>query len=108
MTEITPETFPTLQKVNPLDGLPEYLKDPKNYMKVQKALLDTMRCPKAHGEVTDVFKCPKCTENMLVRKELMRKFGFKSPNQYMAWKKTHEDIKRSVPLDKYNYMLNHE
>lgn len=105
MSEITPQTFPTLQRVNALDGLPEYLKDPKNYITVQKALLETMICGKSHSELKMVFECRKCTENMLIRKELMKKFGFKSPNQYMAWKKTHEDIKRRVPLDKYNSMI---
>ena len=108
MSEITPETFPTLHKVNPLDGLPEWLKDPKHYIPVQKALLETMRCPKSHGEIVDIFKCKTCTENMLIRKALMTKFGFTSPNQYMAWKKNHEEIKRRVPLDKYNYMLKHD
>lgn len=105
-SNITASTFPAFKKAHPLDGLPEYLKDPKNYHKIQKELLETMVCNKSHGEITDVFNCPKCTENMIVRRELMKKLGFKSPAQYMAWKKVHEEVKARMPLDKYNYLVN--
>lgn len=86
------------RKVNPLDGLPEFLKDPKNYKKVQKALLDTLSCGKLHSDPLQSMNCKKCTENMVKRRELMKKFGFKSAAQYMAWRKTHEEIRRMMPL----------
>lgn len=88
-----------------LAGLPEYLKDPKNYIKVQKALLETMSCSKSHSDPSEMFHCKQCTENMIKRRELMKKFGFKSPAQYLDWKKTHEEIKKRMPLDKYNHMV---
>ncbi len=91
--------------VNPLDGLPEFLKDPKNYMPVQKALLNTLSCGKLHSDPLKASECAKCSENMLERRMLMKKFGFKGPEQYMAWRKTHEGIKESMPLDMYNRMV---
>lgn len=103
MNDITPKTFPT-HKVHPLDGLPEFLKDPANYMKVQRALLETLTCGKSHSELLNMADCKKCKENMLIRRELMKRFGFKHPAMYMAWRKTHEYIKASVPLDEYNSM----
>lgn len=93
------------KKVSPLQGLPEYLKDPKSYMPVQKALLDTLSCGKLHSDPSQVFHCAKCSENMVRRRELMRKFGFRNAAQYMAWKKTHEEIKNRMPLDMYNRMI---
>lgn len=102
MTDITPQTFPTLKSVNPLDGLPEYLKKPESYEKVQMALLDTLACGKTHSDPLQMMECKKCAENMLVRRQLMKKLGFSGVEQYMAWRKTHEEIKRRVPLAKYN------
>lgn len=84
-----------------LAGLPDYVKDPKNFYKIQKALLETMACHATHSEPMDVFKCKKCQENVLERRKLMKTFGFQSPAQYMAWRKTHETIKRGIPLDIY-------
>ena len=86
-----------------LKDLPDWVKDHANYMKIERALLDTLTgCRKAHSEVTDISKCKKCTENMLVRRKLMETFGFKSPGVYYAWKKTHHKITKLVPLQKYN------
>lgn len=87
-----------------LVGLPQYLKEPKNYLTVQKALLETLSCGKSHADPAEMLNCLKCGENMKKRRELMRKFGFKSPAQYMEWKKTHEEIKNRMPLDMYNRM----
>lgn len=90
------------KKVNPLDGLPEWLKDPKNYLPVQKALLETLNCGKLHSDPSASLKCKKCGENMMTRRRLMEKFGFKNSAQYMAWKKTHNELQNSMPLDMYN------
>lgn len=93
------------KKVNPLDGLPAWLKEAKHFMPVQKALLETMSCGKSHSDPSEMFDCQKCSENVVIRRELMKKFGFRSSAQYMAWKKTHEDIKNRMPLEMYNKML---
>lgn len=117
MTDIpTPEDKPTLEqlqkdaiiKPNILDGLPEYVKHPKNYMKIQKALLETLSCGKSHGDPSEMIHCKKCAVNMVERRRLMKRFGFTSSAQYMAWRKTHEEIKKHMPLDKYNSLIQHE
>lgn len=95
-------------KPNVLDGLPAYLKDPKNYEPVQRKLLETLSCGKLHSDIVDIVECKKCTENMQERKALMKKLGFKSAAQYMAWRKTHEEIKNRVPLDMYNRMIKND
>lgn len=83
---------------SPLDSLPDYVKDPKNYQKIEKALLETMVCPKSHSDPIEMTKCKKCTENMLARRQLLKKLGFKHPSVYLAWKKTHTEIRRMMPL----------
>lgn len=93
-------------KVDPmLSTLPDYVKDPRNFYKIQKALLETMVCHSSHSEPMDVFKCSKCQDNMLERRKLMLEFGFKSPAQYMAWRKSHEAVKKLMPLDMYNRIV---
>lgn len=103
-----PETPKKLPKsiANPLlAGLPQHLKDPKNFLPVQKALLETLTCGKSHSDPSQMFHCKKCTENMVKRRELMRRLGFKSPQQYMEWRRVHEEIKKRMPLDKYNKLI---
>lgn len=106
--EAMKHAVPANKVVNPLDGLPEWLKHPKSYMPVQKELLETLSCGKLHSDPAQIMHCAKCTENMGKRRALMRKFGFKNAAQYMAWRKTHEEIKARVPLDKYNQMINEQ
>lgn len=93
-------------KVNPmLARLPDYVKDPKNYLTIEKALLETLSCGKAHSDPIKMSECLQCTDNMKTRRELMRKFGFTSPAIYMAWKQIHQEIKKRIPLEKYNHMI---
>ena len=96
---IKPNTFPKA-KPSILASLPTYLKDPKNYKKIQRALLETIRgCKKDHSDPFEMSRCNKCTSNMLERHALMGKFGFQSMAQYMSWKKI-MDIMVSGKRDK--------
>lgn len=88
-----------------LAGLPEFTKHPKNYEKIQRALLETLTCGKLHSDPAQALHCIKCSENMATRRQLMKKFGFKSPAQYMQWRRVHEEVKRRVPLDMYNRIV---
>lgn len=93
-------------KIDPLLAmLPDFVKDHKNYYKIQKALLETLSCRKSHSDPLDMAKCKKCTENMQVRRALLKKFGFVNSAQYMAWRRIHEEIKKRVPLDMYNRIV---
>lgn len=93
---------------DPLDSLPDWVKHPKNYMKIQKALLETLTCGKSHSDPVKMAECPKCTENMKARRALMRKFGFKDSKVYMEWRRRQEEIKRRVPLEMYNRLVNED
>lgn len=86
------------QVANPLAGLPDYVKDPKNYMKIEKALLETLSCGKAHSDPHQMAMCITCGDNMIKRRKLMAKFGFHSIEQYFAWRKTHAKIREMMPL----------
>lgn len=97
---------PTLVKPDILASLPEYVKHPKNYLKIQKALLETLTCGKLHSDPIKATECSVCTANMMERRKLMEKFGFKTPAMYMEWRKRHEEIKKRVPLEMYNKIVN--
>jgi hypothetical protein len=99
--DITPNTFPN-HKVSVLDGLPEYLKEPKNYNKIKKALLETLATKCSHAEVIEMAECVKCTEKMMERRTMIKKLGFKSMPQYMQWQRTHEEVKKRVPMHYYD------
>jgi hypothetical protein len=99
------KTFPKPTPNPRLAGLPAYLKDPKIYDKIQRALLETLSCAKTHSEPSRMFNCATCQTNASERRFLMKKFGFKSVEQYMEWRKVMETILRppkKAPLDKYN------
>lgn len=86
-------------KLHPmLRDLPDHLKDPANYEKIRKAILQTILTTCSHREMYEWSQCKKCTDKMLERRLLLRKLGFKNPAQYMAWQKIHEKIKERFPL----------
>lgn len=86
-------------KLNPLiASLPDYLKDPKNYLKIQKLIISSLRGKCNHNEVVEWAECAKCQERFLNKRNLLKKLGFKNPAQYLAWQKIHEEIKKRFPL----------
>jgi len=90
-------------KLHPLmASLPDYLKDPKNFEKVQKTVLKAFAGKHSHGEVVEWAQCAECQARFQNRRHVLKKLGFKNPAQYQAWKKIHETIKARMPLDKYN------
>lgn len=95
-----------LRKVDPLGHLPDWTKHPKNYKLIQKALLETTSCKKSHSDPMEMSNCITCTQNMVERRRLMQKFGFKGPEDYMQWKKVHEEIKKYVSKEDYERILN--
>ena|SRR3990167_4268491 len=90
---------------NPLfKGLPKYLKDPKNYEKVQRMLLDTLAGTHSHGELETWASCLHCQIKLKNHGEAMRKLGFTSGKQYYAWKKVMHMMTdpKFDPLPKYD------
>lgn len=87
-----PKTSPLLA------DLPEHLKNPANFGKIQRAILNTFMSTCNHSDLLEWSSCKKCTDKMLERRLLLRKLGFKNPRQYFAWRKTHEEIQKRYPL----------
>ena len=67
--------------------LPDYLKDPANYEKIERALLETLASRHSHAEVLDWHKCKSCQNKVLNHKNMMRGLGFLTPAHYYGWKK---------------------
>ena len=100
--KITKDTFPKYKPHSLIASLPPHLKDPANYKKIQRALLETLSTGHSHSEMEGWAKCLTCMNAVLAQKELMKRLGFKSPAQYMAWQKIHEVITTRVRGLKYN------
>lgn len=100
--EITPKTFSKQKQHWLIASLPEYLKKPENYEKIQRAILDAGATRHSHAEVIDWAGCTHCQRKQLDRLLFMKKLGFVNAAQYKSWQRIHETIKERVPLPKYN------
>ena len=98
--------FPKVKTHSIIENMPAYLKDPANYDKIQKAIIEAGRTPHSHSEVQDWAKCRKCQRALLNRSETMKKLGFKTGTHYMIWCKIHEQMKVILrdPLPKFNQL----
>ncbi len=67
MADIKPDTFPKYQPNRFLKDLPAYLKDPANYEKVNKLIIETLASKHSHGEVIDWAKCAACQRRFAER-----------------------------------------
>jgi hypothetical protein len=90
-------------RLNPIVArMPAHLKDPANYDKIQRTLLEALASSHSHGEVLEWASCLSCQQRFYERSAIIKKLGFESPAAYMVWKRIHETIKQRVPLPKYN------
>ena len=94
--------LPKKLKPNVLDGLPQYLKDLKNYNKVRKFIIQELASKHSHSEIMQWAACPTCQRRFHERGYVLKKLGFKSPAQYMMWSKVHAEIRTRDPLAKYD------
>ncbi len=81
-------------------GLPEYLKDPKNYDKTEGIIKKLTETKHKHKTVSSYVKCKDCQAQYEERKKMMKEIGFSGAAQYMAWKKIMDIIinKRDLKL----------
>ena len=83
---------------NPLlKDMPQYLKDPKNFKKIQRELLETLSTRHSHSEIIDFAECFDCQQKVKDHAKLMRKH-FTSPQQYMEWQKVHTQMNKTLEL----------
>ena len=99
-----PKELPKAFKVPLTLFLPAYLKDPQNYDKINKVIIETLASKHSHGEVVEWATCVACQRRFHERGDVIRKLGFPSIKHYMEWKKIHEQIKslRRDRLEKYD------
>lgn len=102
MTEEEAKKLPKAKPHPIVASLPAYLKDPANFDKIQRAILDAGATRHSHGEVVDWAGCVECQSRQRNRLEMMKRLGFNNAAQYMAWRKIHEHIQKKVILPKYN------
>ena len=81
-------------------GMSKYLKDPKNFMVVENKLQDVLKSDHKHKTASSYVKCKECQTKYQERKARMKELGFKSIQQYLAWKKIHVIIR-----DKKSFQL---
>lgn len=89
-SELTPDEaakLPRRMKEPITKSLPAYLKDPANYEKIQRALLDTLASGHSHAEILDWHKCRGCQRRVQNHKMMMEHLGFQSPAQYYSWRR---------------------
>lgn len=85
----------TKSRVHPLVAqMPAHLKDPANYKKIRKALLEAGATTHSHGEVLEWASCIKCQKAQNNRLLMMKAMGFTSKAMYMTWRKINEEIIR--------------
>ena len=86
---------------NPIfKGLPQALKDPKGYKKVEKRLFEILKSDHTHKKPSAWMKCKDCQDKFTNRKSELKKIGFKSFQQYLEWRKIMDVIinKREINL----------
>ena len=96
--DVTPDTFPRAGKIPILTGLPEYLKDRTSYKKILKEIYEMRGSRCSHSDPAEWYNCVKCAIRFRDYQAFMKKLGFRDPAQFMAWRRTHEEIERRVPL----------
>lgn len=85
-------------KLHPLlEMLPDYLKDTHNYFKIKKMIMETVLTNCGHDSIAKMAACHQCSANMLKRRAMLKKLGFKNPQQYHLWQKVHEKILELYP-----------
>jgi hypothetical protein len=66
---------------------PEKLKDPKCFLKIEKAIDKIMFSDHKHSTVKEFVNCKRCQVKFEKKREYIRDQGFKDIQQYQMWKK---------------------
>lgn len=75
-------------KPNPIfKGLPDALKNPESFKRIEDSLRLAILSDHQHKSVKEYVECKRCAVKLQRRQDLMKEFGFRSVNQYLEWKK---------------------
>lgn len=96
--------FPKYKPNAIVASFPPALKDPKNYWKIKKAILEEGRTTCSHSEVAEWASCLKCHKANQKRSMFMYELGFKTAAHYRIWERIMKQIPEhmKVTLPKYN------
>ncbi len=94
MKQPSNKTFKSLKK------LPERLKDLKTYHKIERKLFDIVQTDHKHKTVKSYVTCAWCNKKRELRGNILKLEGFKSIEQYMAWKQIMQKMEEVVNLQK--------
>ena len=98
--------FPKLKTHAIVKNMPAHLKDPANFDKIQKAILEAGATSHSHAEMEAWAKCKKCQAALANRSQTMKKLGFETGTHYIIWKRIQEQMRmiERDPLPKYNQL----
>jgi hypothetical protein len=69
-----------------LKDLPEELKDPKCFEKIEKKIWLIMKSDHTHRTISGFNKCKRCRDKREKRNQFIKDTGFKNYEQYMKWR----------------------
>lgn len=94
MKKLDLKQVPKDLKPNPVfDGMPEDLKNPDCFERIERRLAEIMSTGHRHKTVGAFVKCKPCNGARLKQQALRKELGFKSVAQYMEWRKVMTIIK---------------
>ena len=70
-----------------LKELPKHLKNPRDYWKIKRFLLDVLGGKHSHSEMKQWASCKQCMDKANDLVMARKKLGFKTPAHYYAWDK---------------------
>lgn len=88
------ELWPAMKQPHPgLEGLPDALKDPECFNRVEAAIERAGMTAHKHRKPSEWIKCPSCQKKREARQEKIKEFGFKDYAQYLLWRQIMDIIK---------------
>ena len=81
-----------------VSGMAPHLKDPKNYQKIRKVILNSLATKHSHSDISGWAGCSSCQMKFAGKSKLLKDLGFKSVAEYMVWQRIHTTIDQRVKL----------
>lgn len=92
MTTLNLKKVPKLKKNTLFKGLPEKLKDISCYQEIEQKLRLMMVSDHQHKTIKAFADCERCKGKVAKRRKAIEEFGFKSFEQYLAWRRVMDVI----------------
>lgn len=81
-------------KPNPIfKGLSPRLKNPDNFVKIEKELIDCLKSDHKHRIIKAYVSCAWCQKKLQLKQQRMLAMGFKDYGQYVEWRRVMQIIR---------------